>query len=117
MKVEVKQEAPSKVKVEVSEVKMEVKDELPSPPRGQPPTSRALKRARTEATPPSPPSPEPWMVVLAVPPMYRHPDDREWAGYNAIVRLSVAEAGIVVISGDEDDDGGVSADATGIAPL
>jgi hypothetical protein len=44
--------------------------------------------------------------------MYRRPDDGEWAGYNAVVCLSAAEAGIVVI-----DDGGASADVKGKAPL
>jgi hypothetical protein len=117
VKVEVKQEAPPEVKVEVKvempKVKVEVKDEPPSPPRGHPPTSRASKRVRTEATtpapPPSPPSPsppEPWRVMFTVPLMYRCPDDGMWAGYNAVVRLSAAKAGIIIINNnDEDDDG------------
>jgi hypothetical protein len=49
--------------------------------------------------------------------MYRRPDDGEWAGYNITVHLSAAEAGIVVIDNDEDDDGCASADAKGEAPL
>jgi hypothetical protein len=114
VKVEVKQEAPPpEVKVEVPEVKVEVKDEPPSPPHGQPPTSRAPKWARTEATPP----PEPWRDEFAVPAMYRRPDDGEWVGYNAVVHLSEAVAGIVVIDDDKGADGGASADVKGKAPL
>jgi hypothetical protein len=85
VKVEMKDEA-------APEVKVEVKDELPSPPRGQSSTSRASKRARTEATPPPPP-PEPWRATFSVPPMYRHPSDGESAGYNVDVRMSAAQAG------------------------
>jgi hypothetical protein len=116
MKVVVKQEALPEVKVEVPEVKVEVKDEPPSPPRGQPQTSHASKKARTEATPPPPPS-EPWRAVHVIPPMYRRPDDRESAGYNTVGHLSAAEAGIIVIDDDEDDVGGTSTDVKGKAPL
>jgi hypothetical protein len=126
VKVEVKQEAAPKVKVELKdevapEVRVEVKDEPLSPPRGQLPTSHALKRARTEATPPPPPlSPpllEPWRTTFAFPPMYRRPSNSEWAGYNTSVHLWAAEAGIIIIDNDEDADGGASTDAKGKAPL
>jgi hypothetical protein len=108
VKVEVKQEA-------MLEVKVEVKDEPPSPPHGKSPATHALKMARTEATLPSPPPPEPWRVAFTVHPMYRRPNNGEWAGYNAVVRLSTAPADIVVI--DEDEDGGASVDAKGKAQL
>jgi hypothetical protein len=50
--------------------------------------------------------------------MYRRPDDGEWAGYNAAIRLLAAEAGIIIIDDDEDDDdGGASVDVQGKAPL
>jgi hypothetical protein len=112
--VEVKDEVAPKVRVVE-------KDEPPSPPRGQLPTSRASKRARTEATPlsplPSPPLLEPRRAAFSVPPMYRRPSNGEWAGYNTVVHVSAAEAGIIVIDNDEDADGGASADAKGKAPL
>jgi hypothetical protein len=113
--------AQPKVKVEVMEVKVDLKYEPPSPPRGQPTTHRASKRAMIEATPPppppSPPPLEPLRAVFTVPLMYRHPDDGEWAGYNIVVHLLVAEAGIVIIDNEEDDDGGASTDAKGEAHL
>jgi hypothetical protein len=100
MKVEVKQEA-------ASEVKVEVKEEPSCLSHGQPLATRALKRARTEATlpspPPSPPPPEPWRATFAIPPMYQNPSDGEWAGYNMDVWLSAAATGIVIIDNDEDD--------------
>jgi hypothetical protein len=105
------------VKVEVPKVKVEVKDEPPSPPHGQPPTSRAPKRARTEATQLEPPPLEAWRATFAIPPMYRCPKDGEWAGYNAAIHLSAEVVGIIVIDDDEDDAGGVSADVKGKAPL
>jgi hypothetical protein len=55
--------------------------------------------------------------VFVVPLIYRCPDDGESAGYNAVGRLSVAEAGIIVDDDDEDDVGGTNADAKGKAPL
>jgi hypothetical protein len=122
VKVEVEQEVlPLEVKVEVPKVKVEVKDKPSSPSHGQPPSIRALKRARMEATPPapppSPPPPEPWRAVYAIPAMYRCLDDREWAGYNTDVRLSSAAAGIIVINDDKDADGGANADVKGKATL
>jgi hypothetical protein len=102
MKMEMKQEA-------ALEVKLEVNDQPSSLPCGQLPASRPTKRARTETPPPPLPLPEPWRAAFSIPPIYRSPSDREWAGYNTAIWLSAIEAGIIVI--DDDDDGGASANA------
>jgi hypothetical protein len=59
---------------------------------------------------------EPWRAAFAVPLMYRRPSDGEWAGYNNVVGLSAAQAGIIVIDDDDDGDSCASTDTKGKAP-
>jgi hypothetical protein len=41
-----------------------------------------------------------------VPPVYHDEEDGEWAGWQAVIRLSAKEAGIIVIDSDDDNDNG-----------
>jgi hypothetical protein len=45
---------------------------------------------------------EVWRVKYVVLPVYRNEEDGEWASWQADVRLSMKEAGVVVIESDSD---------------
>jgi hypothetical protein len=49
---------------------------------------------------------EVWRAKYAVPPVYHSEEDGEWAGWQATVRLSVKEAGVVVIKSDSNGNDG-----------
>jgi hypothetical protein len=105
------------VKVEVPEVKVEVKDEPPSPPHGQPPTSRS-EEGEDRGDPTG--TITVTTTAQALEGRVCRPSDVPVPRGRRVGRvqcrcLSAAASGIVVI--DEDDADGVSADVKGKAPL